>query len=390
MGRWVRLARIGLVANHSARLRKVTVIDCDSHVMEPADLWQRYLEPKYRDRAIRIEEEDGVEKLVIGERVVLERVLAALGGAHIDRVKLFAGGLRYADGCQPASYQPLARAALLDEWQVDRGVLFPTIGILPFPTEDNDLASAYCRAYNTWQAEFFQTVPDRVVPIAAVNWHDVDAAAEELERCLKLGFRGLFVPPETVQGKRPGDARFDPIWARLQEADAPGCLHVVVRFEGAAVPFASWHQSGAGPIFGFGLGATGQLIPALASLVLDLLFERFPRLKVVSVEAGCGFAAYLMDRLDEKHHFFRAMSPLKERPSDYIRRNCYFVAEPEERCIGAMLELVGENNILWGSDYPHVDSRMDAATLIRGSIAHLDAAAQRRVLGENAVRVFGL
>jgi len=390
MGRWVRLARIGLVANHSARLRKVTVIDCDSHVMEPADLWQRYLEPRYRDRAIRIEEEDGVEKLVIGERVVLERVLAALGGAHIDRVKLFAGGLRYADGCQPASYQPLARAALLDEWHVDRGVLFPTIGILPFPTEDNDLASAYCRAYNTWQAEFFQTVPDRVVPIATVNWHDVDAAAEELERCLKLGFRGLFVPPETVQGKRPGDARFDPIWARLQEADVPGCLHVVVRFEGAAVPFASWHQSGAGPVFGFGLGATGQLIPALASLVLDLLFERFPRLKVVSVEAGCGFAAYLMDRLDEKHHFFRAMSPLKERPSDYIRRNCYFVAEPEERCIGAMLELVGENNILWGSDYPHVDSRMDAATLIRDSIAHLDAAAQRRVLGENAVRVFGL
>ena len=123
--------------------------------------------------------------------------------------------------------------------------------------------------------------------------------------------------------------------------------------------------------------------------MLDLLFDRFPRLKVVSVEAGCGFAAYLMDRLDEKHHFFRAMSPLKERPSDYIRRNCYFVAEPEERCIGAMLELVGENNILWGSDYPHVDSRMDAATLIRDSIAHLDAASQRRVLGENAVRVFG-
>ncbi len=368
----------------------MAIIDCDSHIMEPADLWQRYLEPKYRDRAIRIEDEDGVEKLIIGERVVLQRVLAGLGGAHIDRVKLFAGGLRYADGCPPASYEPLARAELLDEWGVDRGVLFPTIGILPFPTDDLELANAYCRAYNTWQAEFFQTIPDRVVPIAVVNWHDVDAATKELERCLKLGFRGLFVPPETVADRRPGNSHFDPLWSRLQDADLPGCLHVIVRFEGAAIPFSAWHRSGAGPVFGFGMGATGQLMPAMASLVLDQLFERLPRLKVVSVEAGCGYAAYLMDRLDEKYHFFRAMSPLQEKPSHYIRRNCYFVAEPEERTIGAMLNLVGEDNILWGSDYPHVDSRLDAADLIRQSVADLDAASKRRVMGENGARVFGL
>ena len=366
------------------------VVDCDSHVMEPPDLWQRYLEPKFRDRAIRIEVVDGEERLVIGERVVLRRVLAALGGAHVDRAKLFAGGMRYMDGCPPASYDGSARAELLDEWRVDRGVLFPTIGILPFPTEDVELASAYCRAYNTWQAEFSQAIPDRVVPIAVVNWHDAGGAAEELDRCLRLGFRGLFVPPETVAGKRPGNPAFDPLWERLQDADVPGCLHVIVRFEGAAVPFAAWHQGGASPVFAFGLGATGQLLPAMASLVLDGLFERLPRLKVVSVEAGCGYAAYLMDRLDEKFHFFRAASPLREKPSDAIRRNCYFVAEPEERCIGAMLELVGRDNILWGSDYPHVDSRLDAPALIRGSVAALDEDAQRRVLGENAVRVFGL
>ena len=365
------------------------VIDCDSHVMEPADLWQRYLEPKYRDRAIRVVEEDGVEKLIIGERVVLQQRLAALGGAHIDRVKLFTEPLRYIDGCLPASYEPHARAQLLDDWGVDRGVLFPTIGILPFPTDDPELSSAYCRAYNTWQAEFFQTIPDRVIPIAVVNWHDIDEAQKELDRCLKLGFRGLFVPPETIGGKRPGTSHFDPLWSRLHDADVPGCLHVIVRFEGAAIPFAAWHQSGAGPIFGFGLGATGQLIPALASLVTDLLFERFARLKVVSVEAGCGFAAYLMDRLDEKHHFFKAMTGMALKPSEYIKRNCYFVAEPEERTIGAMLELVGPDKILWGSDFPHVDSRMDAAELIRGSVAKLDLESANRVLGDSGEELFG-
>ena len=165
---------------------------------------------------------------------------------------------------------------------------------------------------------------------------------------------------------------------------------MIVRFEGAAAAFSAWNESGAGLSFGFGLGATGQLIPAMATLVLDRVFDRFPRLKIVSVEAGCGYAAYLMDRLDEKHHFFQALAPMELKPSDYIRRNCYFVAEPEERTIGAMLELVGENNILWGSDYPHIDSRLDAAELIRGSVAGLDEKARSRVLGENGLRVFGI
>lgn len=365
------------------------VVDCDSHVMEPADLWLRYLGPRHRDRAIRIEERDGAESLIIGEQVVLSGVLAGLGGAHVPRDKLFGGGLRYADGCLPSSYEPAARLAMLDEWGVDRCVLFPTIGILPFPTEDMDLANAYCRAYNTWQTEFHQAAGSRAIPMALVNWRDVDTAAAELERCLKLGFGGVFVPPETVDGARPGQTRFDPIWRLCAEAGAPGCLHVIVRFSGSARPFAAWQETAPGPVFGFAMGATAQLIPAVASMVLDGLFDRFPTLKAVCVEAGCGFAAYLMDRLDEKHHFFAGAAPLEMKPSDYFRRNLWFVAEPEERTIGAMLDLVGEDRILWGSDFPHVDSRMDAAELIRGSVADLPPARRARVLGENARALWG-
>ena len=367
------------------------VIDCDSHIMEPADLWQNYLEPKFKDRAIRIEEEDGIERLIIGEQVVLRAVLAGLGGANLDRGQLFSKPTKYIDGCPPASYEPHARAAMLDEWGVDKGVLFPTIGILPFPTDDNELANAYCRAYNNWQMEFFQTIPNRVIPIATINWHDVDEAAKELGRCIKAGFGGLFVPPETVDDYPPGNVRFDPIWSQCEEAGIPGCFHVIVRFSGAAIPFAAWHRSkqSGGPVFTFGMGATGQLIPAMASMVVTGVFDRWPKLKIVSVEAGCGYAAYLMDRLDEKHSIFEPLSLLKMKPSDYIRRNCYFVAEPDERTIGAMLDLVGDDRILWGSDYPHVDSKLDAADLIRESIGGLDQSSQRRVLGENARTVFG-
>jgi predicted TIM-barrel fold metal-dependent hydrolase len=97
---------------------------------------------------------------------------------------------------------------------------------------------------------------------------------------------------------------------------------------------------------------------------------------------GGGVGAELPDRVE------RTEELLEEKPSTYIRRNCYFVAEPEERTIGAMLDLVGEDRILWGSDYPHVDSTLDAPNLIRRSVAGLGAERQARVLGENARRVF--
>ncbi len=356
------------------------IIDCDAHVLEPADLWQRYLEPAFRDRAIRVERHDGVEKLIIGEQVVLEGVVAGLGGAEADKSKLFGGELSYLHDNPPDSWDPAARLARMDRWGVDASVMFPTIGILPFPIDDQALASAYCRAYNRWIAEFCQAAPARLFAIALVNWHDVDEAARELERCLALGFRGVFVPPETIGGRRPGDPAFDPIWSRCQEARVPGCFHVVVRFSGAAVPFAEWHQTSPGPLFGFGLGGTAQLMPAIASVVTDGLFERFPRLEIVSVEAGCGYAPYLMDRLDAKYEAFRDLVTLPRRPSEYIRNHCFFVAEQGERTIGSALELVGQDRILWGSDYPHVDA-LDVA-------GHLPL--EWPILAGNARRVFAI
>lgn len=332
------------------------IIDCDAHVLEPADLWLNYLEPRYRNRAIRIEEEDGVEKLIIGEQVVLQGVVAGLGGAEADKSALFSGAMSYVRDNPLDSYDPRARAKRMDQWGIDKAVMFPTIGILPFPTEDQDLASAYCRAYNNWMAEFCETVPDRFYAVALINWHDVEAAAAELRRCIDRGFRALFVPPETVGGKRPADPAFDPIWRLCAEAGIPGCFHVIVRFDGAALPFAAWHASSPGPIFGFGLGGTGQLIPAVTSVVTDGLFERFPDLKIVSVEAGCGYAPYLMDRLDAKYEALGSLVSLPRKPSEYIRSNVYFVAEQGERTIDMALQLVGEDRILWGSDYPHVDA----------------------------------
>jgi len=366
------------------------IVDADSHVLEPPDLWETRLEPEHRDRGVRIRDVDGVERLEIAGNLVMAGTLAGLGGAHLDRTRLFTGELRYLDGCPPASYDAAARIALYDEWGVDAGLVFPTIGILPFDTDDMALLNAMMRAYNRWQADFAAAAPGRILPVATLNLRDVAGAIEELDWCIAHDFKAVFVPPEPIAGVLPGDPRFDRLWGRAAEAGLPLCLHVVVRFGGAG-PLSDWMQAGAGMLFGFSLGATTQIIPAVTHLATSGVFDRIPALKVLCVEAGCGWAPYLMDRLDEKVDTIGSLfAATKERPSEYLRRNVWYVAEPEERTIGAVLDLVGEDRVLWGSDYPHIDSTLDAPHLIRGAVADLSPDRQAAVLGGNAERLLSL
>ncbi|MFT6433079.1 MAG: putative TIM-barrel fold metal-dependent hydrolase, partial [Candidatus Azotimanducaceae bacterium] len=168
---------------------KPFVVDMDSHVMEPPDLWNNYLEPRYRDRSIHItKDDDGIESLVVDNKVLLKGRLAALGGVEHQADELFIDPkIPYLDGCPLASYDTQARVQLLDEWQVDAGVVFPTIGILWDKPDDPELAMAYARAYNNWLWDFASPALSRIIPIAHIPLYDVELALEELRRCIKLG-----------------------------------------------------------------------------------------------------------------------------------------------------------------------------------------------------------
>ena len=372
------------------------VVDMDSHVLEPADLWTRYLEPKYRDRGILIQRNSaGLEQLIIDNEVLMTGRLASLGGVDHDAGDLFMQpDLPYAEACPPASYDTDARVALLDEWGVDAGVVFPTIGILWDKADDPELAMAYARAYNNWQWDFASPALDRIVPIAQIPLYDVDLALTELRRCLKLGFKGMFMAPEPVAGKRPSHPDFDPLWAELVEADLPICVHLIVRFNRSVnSASAMWWDSEKEPmniVFAFGLGGTMQLIPATAALVCDGLFDRFPNLKVTIVESGAGYAAYLMDRLDEKYQRFGKLAPIKRPPSEYLRENFWFVMDPSERSINTQCDLLGEEHFLWGSDYPHIDSHINARTEVDTALASMSESRRNLILGGNARQLFHL
>ncbi len=372
------------------------VVDMDSHVMEPPDLWLNYLEPRFRDRAIHIERNgDGTENLIVDGKTILSGRLAALGGVEHDAIQTFTDpGLTYLDGCPRASYDTQARVQLLDAWGVDAGVVFPTIGILWDKEDDPQLAMAYARAYNNWQWDFARPALDRILPIAHVPLYDPSLAEQELRRCLELGFKGMFLAPEPVCGKRPSHPDFDRLWHMMSEADLPVCVHLIVRFDRVVnLSGTRWwdpENERTDTVFSFALGGTMQLIPAVAALVCDGLFDRFPNLKVAIVESGAGYVQYLMDRLDEKYARFHQASPLKRKPSEYIRENFWFVMDPGEQSIDAQCDLVGEDRFLWGSDYPHVDSHIDAMAELHEALAPMSASRRAKVLGGNARRLFNL
>lgn len=371
------------------------VFDADAHILEPPDMWETYLEREYRDRAIKFRINDkGVEQLFADGEVILPNCTAALGGVNIDRTEAFnpRSGLSYLDGAPAGSMDGAERLGQFDEWGLSAGLVLPTIGIL-WDSADNKLANAYCRAYNNWVYDFQASDRERLVVAANLNFHDIDAAISELDVRLKQGFKGVFLPPERVDGHAFASVYFDPLWARIEEAGIPLLIHVIVRSRRFVTGFVGdWYETPANRTFSFALGAASQVMPACMSMVMDGLFDKFPRLKVVAIEAGCGWAPYAMDRLDEKYQHFSGFDLKLElgRPSEYFRRNLWFVAEPEERTIGAALELVGEDRILWGSDFPHIDSHIDAPNQVRKNIDHLPQHLQRAVLGENAKKLFSL
>jgi len=376
------------------------VIDADGHVTEPADLWETYLEPAYRARAIRIaQDEAGLEVLLIdGKRhhVYAPGTLGVLGGIGMDATKLLDPGCyTYREACPAGGYDPHARLKVLDSERIDVVVLYPTIGLTwEGHVEEPALAAAYCRAYNSWLSVFCQAAPDRLVGVGHVSLLDLDEAIRELRRVAKAGMKGVFVRPDLINGKPLGHRDFDPFWAECEELGVPVGLHVVAR---EARPLASWWR-GQQPELGYGRSGymfhfaflTLAVVAAFTSLLQGGTLERFPRLKVAILESGVGWLAHWLERLDAKYRLLKAFTPLSMLPSEYFQRQCWISAEPEEATIPMMVELLGEDRVIWASDYPHVDASLGVVETLKARITGLTALAQRKILGQNAARLYGL
>ena len=224
------------------------VIDADGHVLEPADTWLKYLDPRYRDRAIRIARDDnGLEVLLIDGQPLktLRGQLGALGGIDMDTAKLLTRGqITYAEGSPPGSYDPTARLEVMDGEGIDAALLYPTIGICwEGHVTDGGLATAYTRAYNRWLAEFCRAEPKRLYPVAHISLLDPEGAVEETIRARRDGCVGIYLSPDLAArgGRHFDDPVFARFWETAQDLEMPVGFHVV----GCATGSGSGSGSGA-------------------------------------------------------------------------------------------------------------------------------------------------
>jgi predicted TIM-barrel fold metal-dependent hydrolase len=381
------------VAYEIVRLRHDGAIDADGHVLEPSWLWERYLEDRYRERALRIGlDEQGLERLELDGRPSQRTTKGVLGllGSMGDPTARRGPERRYMDHVPYGAGDPGERLELLDQENLRKAVLYPTIGLLwECEVTDPELTIAYQRAYNRWIADFCRDSGGRLVPIAHLSLLDVDAAAAELERAVADGCRGAFVAPFNHTRKPHGHPAHDALYAKACELDVPVAVHPT--YEPVwAIP-SRFKEMGREREFFYNVMGRQGVQQAFLSFFSMGALERFPDLKLGVLEVGSGWVGSFLDRMDAVFDTISARGlPLKHPPSEYFRRQCFISGDPDETAAPHVIDHVGADCFMWATDYPHPDHRGTWVRALERFVEPLSNPTRAKVLGENVARIYGL
>jgi predicted TIM-barrel fold metal-dependent hydrolase len=331
------------------------VMDSDMHVLEPPDLWQRYIEPAFADRApvglTRDFRDLGVQ--VDGKILPIPRAPENPAFARYRRETLAA---KYAD-VAARNFDGPSQLIAMEKEGIDVALLYPSRGLFVLGMDglDAEFAAAICRAYNDWLYDFTRADPSRMYGVAMVPPHDVGAAVEEARRAVEeLGFKGIFMRPNHVNGRRWSDPHYDPLWEECQRLNVPVGFHEAGRVYLPQPALAQFC-----PTFSMFNTLSFPLanMVACADMIYGGVMERFPRLRVAFLEGNCSWVPWLLWRMGE---YMEAMGrvehpELRLRPIDYFRRQCYGAVECDEITAKNLPDFGLEDNVVFSTDYPHFD-----------------------------------
>jgi predicted TIM-barrel fold metal-dependent hydrolase len=256
-------------------------------------------------------------------------------------------------------WDPVERLKDQDIDGVEAEVLYTTLGMWLFGLDDAGFQQACFGAYNDWVAEFCSHNPKRLFGIALISLEDIQAGVKELERCAKMGMRGVMVWGSPPREHPYSGAEYNPFWAAAQDLHMPVSLHVVTSKKGNQEKKATGEAK---PQRERRPGGTEagymRLIHEVQQSIIDILFggvlERFPKLIIVSAENDSGWLPHFMYRADharEKFRFFNK-EPLPMPPSEYMKRNLYATFQDDP--IGpSTWDFFGADNYMWASDFSH-------------------------------------
>jgi predicted TIM-barrel fold metal-dependent hydrolase len=275
----------------------------------------------------------------------------------------------------------------MDRGGVERAVLYPTAGLSIGWVREPDFAAALCRAYNDFVHQEFTASSPRLKGVALLPLQDPAAAVAELRRARGLGVVGAMLPAIGLR-KPLGHPDFWPIYAEAERLDCLVAVHATVRGP---------HYFG-GDLFDTFIEvhtlshAFAQMIQ-MTSLVLQGVFEAFPRLRVGFMEAGCTWAPYWLGRLDEEWEKRGALEAPKcvRKPSEYLTSDRVFLpAESSEQLLGPTVEALGQAGIFYASDFPHWDHGFPGNIKEMQDRRDVSDQTKRAILGTTAHRMYGL
>lgn len=377
------------------------LISGDNHIdltYCPPDLWSEAAPAKWKANAPRCEErDDGLHWIVDG---AYKGIWNGVGPTffkyqkgsfgHVDEMKEAGFDWNYKPGAQPRPTTPELRIADLDRDHLDAEIVYGCL-MLNDMIEDVELRGWTDQIYNDWVADFAKRAdPNRVFPLALVPNHDPEAAAAEVRRCAKLGIKG-------------GDLAFkgmslplwhhdwDALWEAAAECRFPISFHST-GFKALRAPDTPEMEKEYFTEYRLVRSALFQLdtMEVLVSLLTSGACERYPDFNFVLGESGVTWLPYVFDRLDTEY-FDRAQSlGFKMAPSDYFRRQG-FVTYQQDKFLEPIVPLIGEDNIIWGADYPHPDCLWpDSKSILDRNLAAFSPETRRKITRDNVARLYDL
>ncbi len=366
------------------------VLDSDMHIMEPPDLWERYIDAPFRHMAPR-----GTTRSV--SDLDLVHPDGQLWGRSPERQNFRSPGGRNGALNQQRFKDHAARGwtaevqiEAMEQEGIDVAMLYPSRALhaLGEPDMDPRLAAAVARAYNNWLYDFCKQDPRRLIGVGMISVFDVTDAVAETHRCVReLGFRGVFLRPNQVGGRNWHDQYYEPLWAALEELDVPLGLHEAI-FTGLGQVGA---QFGLNFLLRHSYCHSVEQMLAVGSFCAGGILERHPKLRVAFLEGNCSWLPWLMYRLDEHwEQMGDVYAPeLKMPPSNYFKRQCFASAEADEEPVKYVIDYMGNERLVFSTDYPHGDSKFPESVerFLRVGITDED---KRRILWDNCAYIYGV
>ena len=368
------------------------VISSDNHVFEYGDLGTSSVEPKFRDRVPKTRRtEDGSDWWFCDGLKICPVAVATQPGRRFEEPEK----LTYrdtVDNIYPGGYVPDEQVKDMDADGVEAGILYPTLGLLLYSVPDSELLTVIFAHYNDWLAKFCGAFPKRLKGIAMINIDDVQSGIREMERTAKMGLIGAMITVYPTEDRSYDSPEYEPLWAAAQDMEIPISLHVGTNRPGPGQQFANILSLKPG----FFANVDYWVRVSAAHMIYSGVFERYPKLQVGIIEHELSWVPYYLNRLDYNYTqrtpgdvgWYRYKEDML--PSDYFHRNVFLSFQEEALGIRDR-HIIGVDSLLWGSDYPHVESTFPRSQQILEEIlADCTEEEKAKIAGGNTARVYRL